>query len=171
MTKCRLSASNSANQHVSQARHLVFYTWCHAGGHRRDPGRPIFPRACLILIVSHSYRIVHLVSRTRNGLALSYSVKYDDGDVEKVVKRGHIAPFPEEVGGGQNGYGDGCEWGLLICVLSGGGFYHQLQHPYDRREIFACCRHRLRWAKFESGSCCRRACRDMLVLTLFARST
>lgn len=33
----------------------------------------------------------------RNGLALSYSVKYEDGDIEKVVKRGHIAPFPEEV--------------------------------------------------------------------------
>ncbi|CAM9759100.1 unnamed protein product [Scytosiphon promiscuus] len=34
---------------------------------------------------------------TRNGFALSYSVKYEDGDVERVVKRGHIAPFPEEV--------------------------------------------------------------------------
>eukprot|EP00903_Cladosiphon_okamuranus_P016531 g15251.t1 len=34
---------------------------------------------------------------SRNGYALSYSVKYDDGDVEKVVKRGNIAPFPEEV--------------------------------------------------------------------------
>eukprot|EP00752_Nemacystus_decipiens_P001572 g1533.t1 len=34
---------------------------------------------------------------SRNGYALSYSIKYDDGDIEKVVKRGHIAPFPEEV--------------------------------------------------------------------------
>lgn len=38
-----------------------------------------------------------LTRRARDGRNLSYVVEYDDGDVEKVVKRGHIAPFPEEV--------------------------------------------------------------------------
>ena len=28
---------------------------------------------------------------------MSYTVKYEDGDVENRVKRGHIAPFPHEV--------------------------------------------------------------------------
>lgn len=41
----------------------------------------------------------HVFRSVRNGYALSYSVKYEDGDVERVVKRGHIAPFPEEVRG------------------------------------------------------------------------
>ncbi|CAM9674386.1 unnamed protein product, partial [Discosporangium mesarthrocarpum] len=33
----------------------------------------------------------------RDGHILSYSVKYDDGDVEKAVRRGNIAPLPEEM--------------------------------------------------------------------------
>lgn len=39
----------------------------------------------------------------RDGRALSYTVEYDDGDVEQAVKRGHIAPFPEEVRRGRLG--------------------------------------------------------------------
>lgn len=37
------------------------------------------------------------MTECRDGCVLSYEVQYDDGDVEKTVKRGNIAPVPEEV--------------------------------------------------------------------------
>lgn len=91
-------------------RNTVFYnddtsllTYRTCGGYRHNfVGTPLLPLSPAVSPPPQFALQPPLFPRnaglpTRDGRALTYSVEYDDGDKEKVVRRGHIAPFPEEV--------------------------------------------------------------------------